>query len=62
MEKELRRCPKCGSTNLKSSLLLSGSEMAMQTPLVPENPQNFFCNDCGYLGPVFEINKIPIKE
>ena len=57
VEKEKRICPKCKSSNVKNSLLLSGQEMAMCKAAFIENPEFFLCKKCDYYGPVLKVVK-----
>ena len=57
IEKEKRICPKCKSSNVKNSLLLSGQEMAMCKAAFIDNPEFFLCKKCNYYGPVLKIEK-----
>lgn len=64
---EKRRCPKCGSSDLKNSMLLSGAELAIARAAMPfpfwtENNELYLCKSCGYYGPVLRIEKINKKK
>lgn len=57
-------CLKCGSTNLKSSVLINPAEYALlsikaKTPVnvVPKNSFTFICKDCDYVGICPEIDE-----
>ncbi len=53
-------CPKCGSTDWKFPNPLKGTPSMINIPAIVNNL--FECNDCGYVGIFFEVDKDKVKE
>ena len=45
-DKNIMKCPKCGSSDLKNSMLLSGREIAQSMNLGVENNELYLCKKC----------------
>jgi len=58
-----RICPKCGSTNLKSSTLLDAQEISrIKAYTFQMSPNMFFCENCNYFGICPEVDSNDIKQ